>query len=241
MVIIGYFTDWDYLNRALELILGDVRPARVVIIDPSPGGALAAKAPVFHALGEKARVSFNHVRSSGAEFLSRLRLEFSQGFVRRALHGGSDAYEDRYGAAPDPVWLEPPGIDVDDLWRVRRDLEGRLPNNPAHDRAPPEEPLLGLVLLELRAKGATADGQYWSLNGRRVRVLRTANQLLHTVQAAFDRETPPAIAPDVIIAVGAESLGLPSHIVRGGTAPTIARGSAGRWLTHGEAVAEFCL
>jgi hypothetical protein len=241
LIIIGYFTDWDYLNEVLERTLGEVRPARVVIVDPSPGATLAAKAPVLHGLGGRARVSFCHVRTSGTEFLERLRLEFSQAFVRRLLYSGGQAYEHRKGAVPDPAWLEPPGISVGDLWQVRRDLEGCFPNDPAHDRVPPEEPVLGLMLLELREKGATADGPYWLLGGRRIRVLRTPNQLLHMVQVKFERETPPAVAPDVIIAVGAEASSLPPHIVRGGTAPSITRGSAGRWLTRQDALMEFGL
>jgi hypothetical protein len=124
-----------------------------------------------------------------------LRLEYSQAFVRRLLYVGAQAYQHRKGSVPDPAWLEPPGISVADLWQVRRDLEGCFPNKPASRRVPPEEPLLGLMLLELRAKGATADGPYWLLGGRRIRVLRTPNQLLHMVQVAFERETPPVAAP----------------------------------------------
>lgn len=241
LIIVGYFTDWDYLNGVLEQTLGDVRPASVIIVDLSSAAELQAKAPVLYELGTRARVSFFHVRISGTIFLERLRLEFSRAFVRRLLHAGAVAYEHRKGVSADPAWLEPPAIGVDDFWRVRRDLEGRIPNHPARDRAPPEEPVLGLMLLELRASGATEDGPYWLLSGRRIRVLRAPNQLLHLVQAAFSREAPPITAPDVIIAVGAEPSALSPHIVRGATTPSIARGSAGRWLTRQEALAEFGL
>jgi hypothetical protein len=241
LMIIGYFTDWDYLNEVLERTLGEVRPARVVIIDPSSGATLAAKAPSLHGRGARAQVSFCHVRTSGSEFLERLRLEYSRAFVRRLLHAGIQAYEHQKRAVPDPAWLEPPGTGVADLWQVRRDLEGCFPANPASRRVPPEEPVLGLTLLQLRAKGATEEGPYWLLGGRRIRVLRTPNQLLHMVQVAFERENPPVAAPDVIIAVGAEPSSLPAHIVRAGTAPSITRGSAGRWLTRQDAVTEFGL
>jgi hypothetical protein len=196
---------------------------------------------VLHGLGERAQVSFRHVRTSGAEFLERLRLEYSRAFVRRVLYAGIQAYEHQKGAVPDPAWLEPPGISVEDLWQVRRDLEGCFPNKPASLRVPPEEPVLGLVLLELCAKGATADGPYWLLGGQRIRVLWTPNQLLHMVQVAFERETPPVAAPDVIVAVGAEASSLPANIARSGTTPSITRGSAGRWLTRQEALMEFGL
>ena len=58
LIIVGYFTDWDYLNETLEQTLGEVRPARVMIVDPSPGATLAAKAPVLHALGGRSRIQF---------------------------------------------------------------------------------------------------------------------------------------------------------------------------------------
>jgi hypothetical protein len=98
-----------------------------------------------------------------------------------------------------------------------------------------------MTLLQLQAAGAIADGPYWLLNSRRIRVLRTANKLLHGVEAEFERETAPAVAPDVIIAVGAEAQSLPNNIVRAGTPPTIARGNLSRWLTRTEAVQEFSL
>jgi hypothetical protein len=192
-------------------------------------------------LGGRAGRRFCHVRVSGAEFLQRLRRDFSRGFVRQILHGGAQAFEDLAGSPPDPAWLEPVRTDADDLWRERRDLEGRFPNQPARDRAPSAEPVLGLTILQLRSRGAVPDGPCWLLGGQRVRVLRTPNQLIHSVQAAFARETPPTVAPDVIIAVGAEPSPLPSHVVRGATPPTIARGTPGRWLTRSEAVIELGL
>jgi hypothetical protein len=241
LIVVGYFTDWDYLNAVLDQTLGQVRPARVVIIDPSDSPVLAAKAPALHALGGRAGRRFCHVRVSGAEFLQRLRRDFSRGFVRQILHGGAQVFEEFAGSPPDPAWLEPVRTDADDLWRERRDFEGCFPNQPARDRVPAAGPILGLTILQLRSRGAVPDGPWWLLDGQRVRVLRTPNQLLHSVQAAFARETPPTVAPDIIIAVGAEPSPLPSHVVRGATPPTIARGTPGRWLTRPEAVAELGL
>lgn len=241
LIIVGYFTDWDYLNEVLESTLGNVRPARVVVVDPGAGTGLAAKAPALYALGRRASLAFYHVRQSGDVFLDRLRVDFSRSFVRRVLHAGRDDFEEQKRVAVDPVWLEPAATDADDLWRLRRDLEGCLPNQPARQREPPEEPLLGLTLLQLLASGAVADGPYWLLGGQRIRVLRTPNQALHKIQAAFERETPPVVAAEVSIAVGADTLTIPAHIVRSGTAPTIARGTSGRWLTRVDAVTELGL
>lgn len=241
LVIVGFFTDWDYLNDVLQTTLGDARPARVVVVDPNDSTTLATKAPSLYALGTRAKLNFYHVRQSGADFLDRLRVEFSRGFIRQVLHAGKDDYEDLKGQVVDPAWLEPTSVDSEVLWRIRRDLEGCHPNHPAVERTPEIGPLLGLTLLELQAAGATEDGPYWKHANGLVRVLRTPEQLLHRVKAAFERETPPIIAPDIVIAVGAEDQSLPANIIRGGTPPTIARGSVGKWLTRPDAVRKLGL
>jgi hypothetical protein len=241
LLVVGYWTDWDYLNGVLERTLGRVRPARVVVVDLCDEHSFQAKAPALYALGQRATTAFSHVKESGHKFLDRLRLEFSRSFVRRTLHSGSDIFEHRVGIRPDAAWLEPPEIDSESYWRMRRDLEGCRPNEPARERLPPEEPMLGLTLLQLRAKGATADGPFWIAGSRRIRIVRAPNQALHIIEAAYDGELPPAVAPDINVAVGAESQAVAAHIVRSGTGATIARGSAGRWLTRADAEAELGL
>lgn len=235
LLIIGYSTDWDYLNQVLETVLGTVRPSRILVVDPASSATFAEKAPQLFALGERANGTFEHVRVSGAQFLDALRQEFSKSYIRRVLEGGAEAFRDIAGHDPSPETKEPPDLDNEVLWRIRRDLEGCSPNDPSVMRSPPAESTLGLTILQLRAKGASADGTYWKLDEDRIRVLRAPNQLLHKVQAGHARETAPAIAPDIIIAVGAEAVSLPSNIVREGSAATIARGTASRWLTRSQA------
>ena len=125
------------------------------------------------------------------------------------------------------------------MWKVRRDLEGSLPNEPARQAKPAEGPLVGQTLLELQARGAVSDGPYWILDGTRIRVLRAVRPL-HRVEKDFERETPPATAPDLVIAVGAEAQLLPVSIARA-SAPSIARGNASRWITRHDAVQELNL
>lgn len=241
IVIVGYWTDWDYLNHLLEVSLGAVSPSRVIVIDPCETESFEAKAPALFELGQRASQEFCHVRCSGDLFLDKLRVNFSRTFVRRVLHAGVATYTAHVGADPDAAWLHPSSTDAEVLWRIRRDLEGRNPNEPAKTRMPPDEPLLGMTLLQLQARGAIADGMYWNLNGERVRVLRTANRPLHEVEAAFARETAPVIAPEYVIAVGAETLPLPTNIARGGGAASIVRGTSGHWLSRADAVEELGL
>ena len=161
LVIVGYWTDWDYLNDVLARALGQVRPARVIVVDPSESATLAAKAPTLFALGQRATTAFLHVQTSGDIFLDRLRLSFSRSFVRRVLHSGRESFRETKGADPDAALTEAPVMDSTTLWQVRRDLEGCPPNEPARQRVPPEEPLLGLTILQLRARGAVAEGPFW--------------------------------------------------------------------------------
>lgn len=241
IVIIGYWTDWDYLNQLLEVSLGTVSPSRVIVVDPCETESFEAKAPALFELGQRASEEFCHVRCSGDLFLDKLRVNFSRAFLRRILHAGVATYTAHAGAEPEAAWLNPSSTDAEVLWRIRRDLEGSNPNEPAKARTPPEEPLLGLTLLQLQEQGATADGIYWNLNGERVRVLRTANRPLHEVEAAFARETAPVAAPDYVIAVGAETLSLPTNIARGGGSGSIVRGTSGRWLSRADAIEELGL
>ena len=240
LLVVGFWTDWSYLNEVLAATLNGVNPSRVVVVDPAAAAVLPHKAPALFALGNRAANGFHHIQASGADFLAELRLAFSRSFIRQVLHGGALDYSDRHGEAPNAAWTEPPAADNETLWQLRRDLEGRVPNEPAKQLRPSADGLVGQTLLELQARGATSDGLYWNLGGQKVRVLR-AGRPLHRVQKDFERETAPAIAPDVIIAVGAEAQALPTDIARASSSSTVARGSPSRWLTRPDAVQEFNL
>jgi hypothetical protein len=240
LVIVGFWSDWEYLNSVLELSLGTVMPSKVIVVDPCETAALVTKAPALYAIGERSN-EFCHVRTFGDRFLERLRVDFSRTFVRRTLGKSRTAYHDLVGADPDPLWLEPTSMDAETLWRIRRDLEGCNPNAPARLLEPLEESLLGLTILQMRSHGAVADGCYWNLGGQRIRVLRAANKALQEVEALFSREVAPAIAPDITIAVGAESMALPASVARGSAGGSIARGPAGRWLSRTQAATELGL
>lgn len=240
LLIVGFWTDWSYLNEVLAATLNGVNPSRVIVVDPASTTDLPQKAPALFDLGNRAKNGFHHVQASGSDFLAELRLRFSRAFVRQVLHNGIQAFSDQKGAAPDAAWTEPPIGDNAAMWKMRRDLEGSLPNQPAKQHVPSDDSLVGQTLLELQARGAVSNCPYWTLDGVKIRVLR-APRPLHLVQAQFEREDPPPTAPDLVIAVGAEAQALPSSIVRAPSISSIARGNASRWLTRLEAVQELNL
>ena len=241
LLVVGFSTDWDYLNQVLNNSLGAVNPSRVIIVDPSESSGLMEKAPVLYTLGQKAKVAFFHVRSSGDDFLKRLRVDFSKTFIRRILHSGKTAFQSNTGCKADVNWLEPSSDNAKTLWEIRRDLEGCKPNEPAKLREPVNEPLVGATILQLRARGALPNGSYWKLEGALIRVVSAANQALHDVEAAYSRDIAPSVAPDVTIAVGAESCSLPKNVARISGNDSIVRGARGIWLSRIDAVAEFGL
>ena len=122
----------------------------------------------------------------------------------------------------------------------QRDIEGREPSQCARHKEPdPQNTLVGLTILQLRAKGAAQKEGYWLLSGRKIRVLRTT-RLLHNVKDLFSREVPPFGAADIVICVGAEDISVPPNIAREGTPVDIVRGGpAGEWLTRERACEEL--
>jgi len=231
LLVIGYSTDWDYLNQVIGETLGLVSPASVLVVDPSSTTDFTAKAPDLAALADRATKGSLHLQASGSDFLDALRLRFSKAFVRRAIAKGITDFEALTGHLPAQASKEPPDLDNDSLWRIRRDLLGCKPNKPARQATPHDEPAIGLTLLQLREAGALPDGPYWRIGGRVVRVLRGSGAFLHALENEYRWEMPPISAPDIIVAVGAEDAHLPAHLARRADG-SIARGAGPGWMSR---------
>jgi hypothetical protein len=231
LLVVGYSTDWDYLNQVIAQTLGAVSPASVLIVDPSETEDFVAKAPDLAALAGRAKKGSFHLKLSGADFLDALRLKFSKVFVHRAIAKGVAEFEALAGHAPSDASKEAPDLDNDNLWRIRRDLLGCKPNRPARQAVPHDEPAVGLTLLQLREAGGMPDGPYWSVGGRTVRVIRAAGAFLHALEGEYRWDMPPVAAPDVVVAVGAEDVHLPADLVRRPDG-SIARGAGPGWMTR---------
>lgn len=231
LLIVGYSTDWDYLNQVIAQTLGAVAPASVLVVDPSTTVAFEAKAPDLAALAGRATKGALHLQASGSDFLDELRLNFSKVFIRRAIAKGAAAYELAAGHSPTAANLESPDLDNEILWQVRRDLLGCKPGKPARQAMPHDEPAVGLTLLQIREAGGTADGSYWTVGGRVVRVIRGSGSFLHALEAEYRWDMPPIAAPDVVVAVGADDVGLPADLARRPDG-SIARGAGPSWMTR---------
>ncbi len=229
LLVVGFWSDWSYLNAILAEAMTGVAPLSVTLVDLAGEDVLQAKAPELWTLANSGNVRFAHVRRSGAEVLDELRRAFSQGYLRKVLHAGRAALERETGAACEPTWLDPPDLGSEDLYGLRRDAEGVPATAAATLRNPGRSEVLGYAHLLLRRAGAVQTSIGYDLAGRRVRVVNGSGTLLQTTQDRF-RETPFDVA-DVVVCAGAIDVGLPVNLVREGRPGDIIRpGASAAWL-----------
>jgi len=230
LLVVGFWSDWAYLNEILGKALLDVLPLSITVVDKAPADQLECKAPDLWALAHLEHVKFRHLEESGADVLEDLRRAFSRAYLRKVLHAGKEALEEEIGVRCDPAWLHVADNDSEVLYGLRRDAEGVPSPGPAKLKTPGACEVLGLFHLLLRRAGASSTAQGYELGGRTIRVINGANWVLSRLKSRF-LEAPSIPAADVTAAIGAEDLGLPGNIVRQGRVGDIMRPAAGgQWV-----------
>ncbi len=239
LLVVGFWSDWGYLNLVVGGALHGLDPLSVTVIDLSDAVDLEQKAPDLWALAHQPNVTFTHLQESGADALDELRRAFSENYLRQVLAAGRTAFEATTGAACDPAWLNVSCLDSESLYDWRRDTEGVPAGSPALTKRPRNGEALGCFHLLLRRAGAIQQAQGYTLAGRRIRVINGAECILSSVATRFV-EAPALSSADVFVAVGAIDLGLPGHVVRPGTPGSVMRPAAGGdWFTFEQARVEL--
>lgn len=239
LLVVGFWSDWAYLNTLLSNVLDGLAPLSVTVIDLADAAALQAKAPELWTLAHSPNVEFTHIQESGADALAELRKAFSQNYLRAVLAAGKTAFEASSGGACDPAWLEPPDLDNDALYNLRRDAEGVPGSKPARRLKPDQCEILGLFHLLLRQAGAAPTARGYDLAGRSIRVVNGAGAVLNQLRTKFV-EAPVIDSTDIVVAAGATNLPLPPNVVRPGAAGSFIRPAAmGNWYDLGEARVEL--
>lgn len=239
LLVVGFWSDWDYLNQLIGGAVQGLAPLSVTVVDLSSARDLEHKAPDLWALAHQPHVTFTHVQESGADALDELRRAFSEGYLRQILAAGRAVFENATGVACDPAWLQECGFDSEGLYNWRRDAEGVPATHPATSKRPSNSEALGYFHLLLRRAGAVSEPQGYRLAGQQIRVVNGAGSFLSSVEARFV-EPPAAPSADIFVAAGATDLGLPAHVVRTGVAGSVVRPAArGRWLTLEKAQVEL--
>lgn len=240
LLIVGFWSDWDYLNRVIGRAIQKIEPTTITIIDPCKCSYLKQKAPDLWNLVHQSNIRFFHGKMSGADALDELRRAFSENYLRQVLYEGRETFKDVTGADCDQDLLN---IDVslssESLYDWRRDVEGVPINRPAKKKRPDNVSMLGCFHLLLRRAGAVQKSEGYMLNEVIIRIINGTDNTLSKVRKKFI-EAPAASLVDIFVAVNVTDLGLPENVVRSGDPGSIVRPAAkGRWLTFQEAREEL--
>ena len=239
LLVVGFWSDWEYLNAVLGSALRAVEPLSVTVVDLSPTSALEEKAPDLWNIANADNVDFEHIEESGADVLDELRRAFSMSYLRQVLAAGRNAFEEATGKICNPDWLTMTEFDSETLYGWRRDSEGVSSTEPATQIRPGNSEALGFFHLLLRQSGATEKANGYELNGQMIRVINGADKILSSLRARFV-EPPTTITADMVVAVGATDLGVPGDIARSRRAGDVVRpGAIGKWMDLPSARAEL--
>ncbi len=241
LLIVGFWTDWAYLNAILRNAVGSATVTSVTVVDVLSRSGLEAKAPELWAALTGLSGSFEHIQGSGGEALEELLAAFARAWLREFYAHGKPLFEKRGVDAPDH------GLDrvsLPDLCSMRRDAEGvpygRMVRTKGADPSTAQTALAHLCLL---AAGAVRRGSWYEFLGKTMRVVHGAGKEIETVRNRYV-ENPALAGADVVICAGAMRAGVPGRIVPSGAGASTVRpapGGSSEWLTFDEASARFAL
>lgn len=242
LLVVGFWTDWQYLNAVVGDVLAGHGLASAVVVDPSSAAALQAKAPELWG-SLQAAGTFTHVQASGDQALEELRVEFSRVWLKKFFRLGKPLI-DASGTPCSPAAYEPPPGPVRDLYDLRRDAEGVPFSRAARTRGPaPATAQAAFAHLLLRRANATPKGPWYEQGGKSVRVINGAGELLSAVRERYV-EPPSLVQPDIVVCAGATDIGVPASIIpsgRGASTVRPAPGGTSQWVTLETAQAELQL
>jgi len=238
IVIVGFWTDWGYLNDVLSTALAIDNAASVTVVDPCSTACLQSKAPELWTKLNTMSHSFEHVRASGADFLEELRTEYSKTWVRKFYAFGAPLAN--AAGTPIAATANPDGLSCNDLYDLRRDAQGVPYTRAATLKAPTvDSAQAAFVHLKLLNAGAVKHGPWLEHAGRSIRVVNGAGQGLEEVKSRF-KEPATMTQADFIVCAGALKLGVPAKLIPVGRSASVLRPAGGigsEWLTHDEAEA----
>jgi hypothetical protein len=240
LVVVGFWTDWGYLNDVLADAFAITNALSVTVIDPTPSVELKAKAAQLWDKLTTLSAAFEHIPESGDEILEELRVAYSRSWARRFYALGQPLAA-ASGIAHVP---SPDGLACDDLYNLRRDVEGAPYTRAATLKAPPVDAAeAAFAHIELGNDGAVQAGAWLAHGGRTVRIVNGAGRGLSDIREAH-KEPPTLVEPDIVLCAGAVDLGVPARLIATGKGASIvspAPGGGAKWLTRLDARTELGL
>ncbi|MEA3015179.1 MAG: hypothetical protein QOD42_3724 [Sphingomonadales bacterium] len=240
LVVVGFWTDWGYLNDVIAAAFTINTAHSVTVIDPAPTADLQTKAPNLWAKLTGLSQTFEHVQASAADVLDELRAAFSRSWARKFYVLAAPMAN----AAGFQVNASADTLSGMDLYNLRRDVEGLPYTRAATLKQPPAGAAeAALMYSELVNAGAALRGAWLSHGGRTIRIVNGAGQGLADVR---ERYLEPATIDqsDIVVCAGAVDLGVPAALIASGHGASIMRpapGGGALWLTRQQAHAELGL
>ena len=238
LLVIGFWTDWGYLNAVLADALSVGGFNSVTVIDLASSTALEAKAPVLWANLSNGTAHFQHIQASGADALAELQIAFSRVWLKK-FYALAKPLLEAEGKTYTPIITNLP---IDELYDLRRDAEGIPYDRAARTKQPPTQAGTSAFLQSLLLQAhATRHGAWLEYKGRRVRVIQGSGEDINTIREKY-KEPPASVQPDVIVCAGAHDLSVPGHLISTGAGSSVVRPAPGGgipWLTFEQARAEF--
>ena len=240
LLIVGYWTDWPYLNETLHESVRDLNPRSVVLVDPGDPIDLKNKAGgLWEWVAQSHDVNFQHVQADGNEFMGRLRRKYSAWFFRELLHEvkHEGRVREYYGVDSSEDVKLPPLDDMamQDIYDLRRDFQGVPTGKPVTDRDPSGAGYerVGALHQLLMEGTATMEGRLYNLNGDALRLVNSQGREVHRVKDDFEQagETPRGVTAHVCVG-SRGSLPGRQNLVREPTDDDVVRAGQGQeWWT----------
>ena len=234
LVVIGFWTDWGYLNDVMAASFTITNALSVTVVDPTPSADLQAKAPQLWDKLTTLSAAFEHIEESGDVFLEEVRVAYSRSWAKKFYALGQPL-----AAASGITYVpSPDGLECDDLYNLRRDVEGIAYTRAATLKTPPGAAAeAAFAHIELGSSGAAQSGAWLSLAGQTVRIVNGAGRGLDDVREAH-LEPPNFAQPDIVLCAGAVDLGVPAKLIATGKGASIvspAPGGGSKWMTRDQA------
>lgn len=242
LVVVGFWTDWGYLNDVLASAFAIHNASSVTVVDPCPTAELEVKAPNLWAKLKSLSLAFEHVRASGDEVLDELRTAFSKAWARKFYALGQPLMPAGGGAA---IAVPTPDVMVgEDLYDLRRDAEGLPYTRAATWKAPAQNAAqTALFHMMLLNAGATKQGAWLQHGARSIRVVNGAGRGLTQVKEEY-KEPATVAQSEVVVCAGAMEHGVPAKLIASGRGASMIRptpGGGAKWLTLEQARVELAL
>jgi hypothetical protein len=242
LVVIGFWSDWDYLNQVFSDAFAARGAVSVTIVNRGSTNELQRKASDLWEKLSATGPHFTHVQMSSDDFLVELRQEFSEIWYRKLVARGRTLWPVPAGAPPAPAAVS--GLSVDDLYDLRRDMQATPYTHSATLREPEQSACeASSIRLRLQDRGATSHRSWLRLNGQSVRVINGAGRSLQEVQRGY-KEAPTDERADTVVCAGSINLGVPNRIISEGTPMSFVRpasGTGATWMTTSEVEVAFGL